>query len=389
VTDIDLAIVGAGPAGALAAYRLARGGARVALFDASHPREKPCGGGVTGRALALVHDVLPKPHVKTTPITSARFTNALAAACGDVDPVVDLGSGALLVVSRSEFDAALLDAARGAGAEFVAARVRDIAIDRTCAELTTDRGVFRAGIVVGADGATSLVRRRVGRAFTRAQLSIAAGFFARGATSGEIVLEMTGDPPGYLWSFPRVDHLAIGVCAQADVASAPSLRATAAAWIDRIGAAPGAPLEPYSWPIPSLSTADFDADRVTGSRWALVGDAAGLVDPITREGIFFALASAGWLADEILTSGSISAYEARVRDEAVPELARAARLKRIFFRPAFAALLRSALRESAAIRAVMADLVAGQQPYATLHWRLLGTLELGLAWRTLRLARSS
>ena len=55
----DVVIVGGGPAGAWAAYTLARGGARVTLVDRSHPREKPCGGGVTGRAMALAGVGLP------------------------------------------------------------------------------------------------------------------------------------------------------------------------------------------------------------------------------------------------------------------------------------------------------------------------------------------
>src|SRR5215475_10888422 len=70
----DVAIVGAGPAGAAAAYRLARRGARVTIFDGSLPREKPCGGGVTGRALALVSDAVAPSSFPNTIIRSARFT---------------------------------------------------------------------------------------------------------------------------------------------------------------------------------------------------------------------------------------------------------------------------------------------------------------------------
>src|SRR5438105_7879128 len=70
---LDVAIVGAGPAGARAAYTLARRGARVAIFDASHPREKPCGGGVTGRALALVADAIGKSSLPMSAVRGARF----------------------------------------------------------------------------------------------------------------------------------------------------------------------------------------------------------------------------------------------------------------------------------------------------------------------------
>src|SRR5262249_57364715 len=123
----------------------------------------------------------------------------------------------------------------------------------------TRDGRHRADFVIGADGANSLVRRRVSKPFSREQLSVATGFFVHGRSSDEIVIELTADPPGYIWSFPRPDHLAVGVCAQADVTAQRSLsgalRARTAAWIH--AALPDsqrspADLDPYAWPIPSL-----------------------------------------------------------------------------------------------------------------------------------------
>jgi geranylgeranyl reductase family protein len=370
-----IAILGAGPAGARAAYVLARRGAPVTIFDASHPREKPCGGGVTGRALARVADAIEIGAFPRTAIRTARFAP---------DAVVDLDGDALAVASRAAFDLALLDAAQRAGARLVRARVTDVSVGRDAATIETTAGRFSAAFIVGADGANSLVRRRVAMPFRRDQLSIATGFFAHGVTSAEIVIELTPRPAGYIWSFPRPGHLAIGICAQADAGITPAtLRARTASWIERTSLANGARLEPYSWPIPSLSTADFDTLPLAGERWALAGDAAGLVDPITREGIFFALASGEWIAEALSGRDPAIAYGSRVRDEAVSELRRAAQLKAGFFRPAFIALLLEALRRSAAVRRVMADLVAGRQPYAQLKWRLIKTLEIGLIWRAL------
>lgn len=378
---MDVAVIGAGPAGAWAAYRLARRGARVTIFDPSHPREKPCGGGVTGRALAIVESAIDRAALPAVAVRAARFTDTARGA----DAVVPLDGSALVVACRAAFDRALLDAAVGAGAVLCASRVTDVRPDRAGASIDARGRSWRAGFVIGADGANSIVRRRMAEPFRRGQLSMATGFFARGVSSGEIVVELTADPPGYIWSFPRPDHLAVGVCAQADAgATAGALRERVRNWIAASRIAPSAALDAYSWPIPSLTSKDFGRLSVAGPRWCLAGDAAGLVDPITREGIFYALESGGWAAEALAAPGGDAAarYTARVHDEAAGELRRAARLKAGFFRPAFARLMVRALQESGPVRAVMADLVAGEQPYRTLRWRLLQTLELGLAWRS-------
>lgn len=404
VVRTDVAIVGAGPAGARAAYVLARRGVRVTIFDGSHPREKPCGGGVTGRALALVADAIDPATFPRTRIRSVRFTRlrTVGASAGQAlraagasgaqavdNAVVPLDDDALVVTSRATFDAWLLAAAERAGAVLARSRVTNVSIDSGGVTLSTADGSHRASYVIGADGANSLVRRRVATAFRRDQLSIATGFFAHNVTSDEIVIELTPDPPGYIWSFPRPGHLAIGICAQADAGrTAESLRAQTSAWIAATGVAGGATLQPYSWPIPSLNARDFDALDLTGPHWALVGDAAGLVDPITREGIYFALASGQWIADALMADNPAPGYTSQVRDEAATELARAARLKAGFFRPSFTGLMMRALQESTAIRAVMADLVAGRQSYAGLRSRLLRTFEWRLAARALLGARS-
>jgi len=376
----DVAVIGGGPAGSVAAATLARRGAQVVLIDGSHPREKPCGGGYTGRALALIDPLVPTDALDATRIRHARFLDSTRSREASVE--LTARDNTLVVASRARVDSALFEAAGRAGAMVLEGRVTSITPGRPH-RILVDRGTaIDATLVIGADGANSLVRRTFSRPFRRAELSLATGFYARGVTDDAIVLEMVDEPSGYIWSFPRRDHLAIGICAQADDTTVGEARDALTRWMTRTGISHGAALEPYSWPIPSLSQAGFASLEFAGDGWLTIGDAAGLVDPITREGIYFAVQSAMLAADAIGAGVAAAAatYSRRLREEIVPELALAARLKAGFFRPRCTRLLIDALSSSAKIQAVMADLVAGTQPYRTLRRRLIATMEFRLAW---------
>jgi geranylgeranyl reductase family protein len=397
--DADVLIVGAGPAGARAARQLALGGASVRMIDASHPREKPCGGGLTKRCVGIVGDLLSRvPHV---PVEQVRFEappigldpyppaprRAPPSIAVDVprsdDPVRPFP---LVVVDRRSFDAALVDEARECGADLVSERAVDVHVDGDGVSVATRQRRWRAPFLIGADGTTSLVRRRVHRPLPASHWSLAAGVFASGAASREIVVRFVRQPPGYIWSFPRADHLAIGICAPADQTSAAELRGHLGRWLARQDLARGRALTPYAWPIPSLPVDAWAGGVPVADRWMLVGDAAGLVDPLTREGIYYALRSGELAAASLLRGGSEPArvYARDVQAELVSELVLSAKARGTFFSPLVTRLWIDVLRESPRVRMLALEVVVGTVGYYHLRRSAVKALEPRAAVRVAR-----
>lgn len=358
-------IVGAGPAGALLASELARGGARAVLFDASHPREKPCGGGVTGKALAL----LPEPP-KDDPLP-VRWLDRCRFEAGASEAVEVELARPVAVAARRELDAWLLRRALAAGASHVAERVVAVEPD---GRLRTSAGrEERFDVLVGADGATSLVRRSFLAPLPASRLTLAAGWFARG--DAPMTVRFLPGLDGYLWLFPRRDHVGVGICAPLRAQPGRSLLERLAAEAVRGFAALADPEAPrYAHTIPSPSSDAASLREIATDRWALVGDAAALADPITGEGIYAALRSARLLAETLLADGSPRRYPERVLDDFGGELLIAAALRSRFYAPGFARRMVRYSARSCAVRNVLADLVLGEQGYRGLKRRLLRAL---------------
>src|SRR5258708_23728538 len=168
---LDVVVIGAGPAGATAARDLAQSGAGVALVDGSHPREKPCGGGVTGRALELAG----------TEIPGGCATDAVTFEAAGRRATVSLPrTGNLRVFSREIFDAALVRQAVDGGSELVRSRVTSIS--RAAGRWTIQAGerTLETQWLLGAEGARGSVRKQVAHGVERRQLSNAAGSYAGG-----------------------------------------------------------------------------------------------------------------------------------------------------------------------------------------------------------------
>jgi flavin-dependent dehydrogenase len=356
---VRVGIVGAGPAGSYFALRVAQDGGTATLFDASHPREKPCGGGLTGKALRLLplpaHDPLP-----------ARMVESCRLEAGDAQVDVRLARP-VAVAARRDFDLWLLRQALAAGARHVAERV--VRVERG-GRLTTSRGRDESfDLVVGADGAQSLVRRSFLGPTPAHRLAMATGWFARG--EAPMTVRFASDLSGYWWLFPRPDHVGVGICGPLRRVPTRALVARLESEVRRDFPRLGEGTR-YAHTIPSPSTERASLLEIVGDGWALLGDAAALADPITGEGIYYALRSATLLASTLAADGSAERYPRRLLDDFGHELLKAAALRERFYAPGFARRMVLFGARSATLRGVLADLVLGEQGYLGLKRRLAG-----------------
>jgi flavin-dependent dehydrogenase len=272
------------------------------------------------------------------------------------------------VGSRRQIDGWLLHRATEAGARHVAERVAEVGGNGVVRTAAGREGRF--DVIVGADGAGSLVRRTFLGPLPPARLMMAAGWFAPG--EAPMVVRFLSGLAGYMWLFPRPDHVGVGICAP--LAALPTreligrLEAEVARSFPALVEVEGGR---YAHTIPSPTADPRSLLEIAGERWALVGDAAALADPITGEGIAYALRSAALLAEVLMEDGSAHRYPERLLADLGGELLKAAAIHDRFYAPGFAPRMIRFAARSGAIREVLGDLVLGEQGYVRLKRRLL------------------
>jgi flavin-dependent dehydrogenase len=382
-----IAVLGGGPAGAFAAERLASAGLDTIVFDEKLAWEKPCGGGLTYKAYHtypfLIENNTPKRLITETVLAAPR---AKAATLRLNEP--------LLIYSRLDLNRLLLQRAERAGARIEKARVLETTRTSRGWRLRTSGGVLDVDFCVIATGARNPLRE-FGTQLTAQDTMSALGYYVPGEQA-QIDIQFLPHLEGYIWVFPRCSHLSVGICGKGEPAA--SLRQRLESYMSQKGLRwKGADF--YSHLLPSLETPAWRKNRVAGDGWVAIGDAAGLVDPITGEGLYYALRSADLAAKALLMelgglAERLQSYRRLLRRDFAADLEFGSRLaKRIFLgRFLFGSVparMVQFTRRSARFSSVMQDLFAGTQPYLGLKNRLLrnfnGSLyevamSLGLSW---------
>lgn len=394
----EVLVVGAGPAGSFAAERLARGGVRVALFDGRPPGEpKACGGGVTSKALKAW------PHL----------LKAVGRTIDELDMYSPSGKRLHLeldepfaVYSRNTFDTFLRECASEAGAQVFAEKIsaRGFKQNGDGWILRAQSGAeFSGAWLVAADGANSAIAKKLAGPLPAAEMEVAFGYRAPLPDPGGAATVVAFLPGwvGYAWAFPRVDHISFGIATSQDafkhesldellwqfmvsyyeMAQVDNLRMRL--WkkddgpqvnkLRHIRANLEQTAQRYAARIPGLAPRTWDTRRASGDGWTLLGDAAGFADPVTGEGIYYALRSAELFAETYLAKQPLS-YEQKWRKDFGRELQRASEMRRRFYGNFWGAPFTDRMIEFArghrGIRKVLGKLVAGDQGYTDLKKKL-------------------
>ena len=352
-TIFDVAVVGAGPAGSTAAARLGEAGLRVLLLDKAKafPREKPCGGGITARALTrlpFTRDLLREVSVNT--LSKMYVESPDQTGFEYSDPT---GEPILYLVRRIEWDAALFRRASSRvtelamGATVTGMRTDPDGITLTCSDCRT----FRARVVLGADSAISVIARLSG--------------LRTGEVHGQFAVDMMEETPyteldtphrdrvtlllslpssyGYGYIFPKQDHINLGFGSGPDYfvehvrGRAKDHHLNFVEQMKARGFASGDshPENYRAFPIPISGPLSITyTDRVL-----LAGDAAGMVNAFSAEGIYFAMVSGDLAADAILAAHradrfdahQLSSYQQAWEREIGGELRHSVRIQRRLF----------------------------------------------------------
>ena len=389
-----MSIVGAGPAGSFAAELLVKNGISVALFDGRPEGEpKACGGGVTAKALKAW------PHL----------LNAVGRTVSELDLYSPSGKRLHLqldepfaIYSRVAFDNYLRDRARDAGANVFHKKVsaRKIKRSRQGWTLRSETGdEYGSALLIGADGANSGIAKKLAGPLPASEMEVAFGYRAPlpGNAEAPTVVAFLPKWVGYAWAFPRPDHISFGIATTQDAFEhrplddllwkfmiayyAPRAGGKMSFWIEgetesvrSIRSNLEQTAERYAARIPGITDATWATRKVCGPTWALLGDAAGFADPVTGEGIYYALRSAELFANCYL-GGAISEYESSWRRDFGGDLRRAAQMRRRFYGNFWGAPFTERMIEFAkghrGVRGVLGELIAGDQGYVDLKKKLV------------------
>jgi len=365
----DVIVVGAGPAGATLAYELGKKGIGVLVLEKEKlPRYKCCAGGVTRKAAKLLDFDISE--VAEDVIYELSFTFKLGR------PYLGQHSQPLIyTVMRDVFDHFLVKRAQQLGAVLIdGQKVTQIQVSADWVEISTTDNIFRSRLVVGADGAYSVVARELGMVrsmeyATGIESEIVVPEEEMAKWKSRVQIDLGCIPGGYAWVFPKRNHLSVGAGCLASKAR--HLNRHHQKFLNSLGIGSYTIARSSSHLIPMCTKGRF----VWQDKALLLGDAAGFTDPLTGEGIYNAIQSAQLAAPVIensLVRGKVGLqdYQQIVEWKIMSELRIARTLSKNFVR--FPRLAFGVFNQSEEVWRAVSNLMLGEINYAAIKGKVGG-----------------
>jgi geranylgeranyl reductase family protein len=277
---IHTAIIGGGPAGAYCASCLTENGVYPTIFDPTHPREKPCGGLISPLALKLF------PFLRQIPIEHSVINRMFLISPRGNRIDLDLKES-FLGVSRLMFDKYLVDSAVKKGAELIEEKVVALKMKGGYYYLKTEKQTYVARIIIGADGVNSQVRRELIGSLSGKDTALCFGYFSKELRDKNVTICFSPYRKGYIWVIPRGKNTSLGICST-EISGTFSLKKELDTFI-RNNYPSFKKTSSWAALIPNIKDLKILGKPLAGSNWILIGDAAGHANPVTGEGLLYAL----------------------------------------------------------------------------------------------------
>lgn len=359
-------IIGAGIGGSYLSYCLSKEGVDTIVFDFRAPHEKLCGGAVSYKTIKRF------PIISELPIPRKEIWKSTLISPKDRMVKVELEKP-ITMFNRRDLDNSLFTMAQELGTHFTKEKVQSFAREGNSWRIFTKKGDYKAEILVGADGALSRTRRKLNAVSRKEDAFFALECFLT-VKKDVVIFKFFPDIQGYLWAFPRINNLTVGIvsnrCGKTNIKD---IEKRLLHFIERHYPEQTPTISMQGAYIPLFCADDIKNISICNNNWALIGDAATFVDPVSGEGIYYAIYSAEILSQCILEN-ELALYQPLCMKYFGDNLVKASQVFKYFYQAEFIEVMIQMAKESLSIRRIISDMMSGSLDY--LSWK--GALRKGL-----------